>query len=115
MILVDFRSFLNGGDDYDRLHVGLGGNFVPETYQRTWEGRLISGVFGLGTNVRGAAEIRERIHFIGFVEEQSYQVGEFAQVTRFIANPNLFASNEEIHEAIDKWPLQPAVVLNAPR
>ena len=115
VILVDFRSFLNGGDDYDRLHVGLGGNFVPETYQRTWEGRLISGVFGLGTNVRGAAEIRERIHFIGFVEEQSYQVGEFAQVTRFIANPNLFASNEEIHEAIDKWPLQPAVVLNAPR
>ena len=71
MILVDFRTFLNGGDDFDRLHVGLGGKSVPETYQRTWEGHLISGVFDLETNVRGAAEIRERVHFIGFVEEQS--------------------------------------------
>lgn len=115
VMLVDFRTFLHGGDDYDRLHVGLGGKSVPVPYQRAWDGRLISGVFDLETNVRGAVEIRERVHFIGFVDEQSYQAGEFALVTRFIANPNLFAAVEEIHEAIDKWPLQPAAVLNAPR
>ena len=106
---------MEGGDDYDRLHAGPGGKSVPAPYQRASDGRLISGVFDLETNVRGAAEIRERVHFTGFIEEQSYKAREFAQVTRFLANVNLFSADEEILEAIDKWPLQPAAVLNAPR
>ena len=55
-ILVDFRTFLRGGDEFDRIHVGLGGEYVPDARLRMyWEGQLISGVFGKRTRLRGAA------------------------------------------------------------
>ena len=38
VLLVDFRTFLNGGDEYDRVHVGLGGELVTnEAHRRYWE------------------------------------------------------------------------------
>ena len=38
VLLVDFRTFLNGGDEYDRVHVGLGGEFLPsEVHRRYWK------------------------------------------------------------------------------
>ena len=41
------------------------------------EKRLISGVFGPRTKLRGAAEARERVHFIGFVNERTYKPVDF--------------------------------------
>ena len=112
-VLVDFRTFLNGGDDYDRIHVGLEGEYVPEPMARMYLNyRLISGVFSLGTTLHGAAEARERLHFWGFVSEKEYKPGAFAAATQFIANPHLFQSTEDVHAAIKSWPLHPAVVLN---
>lgn len=112
-ILVDFRTFLKGGDEFDRIHVGLGGEYVPDARLRMyWEGRLISGVFGKRTQLRGAVETRERVHFIGFVCERAYKAGEFAGVTQFIANPHLFKGSAAVHDAVATWPLQPARVLN---
>jgi hypothetical protein len=90
-LLVDFRTFLNGGDKFDRIHVGLGGEFVPgEFHRRYWNGRLISGVFSSRTGIRGAEIIRERVHFLGFVREREYGVGAFGPAIQFIGNPNLF-------------------------
>jgi hypothetical protein len=56
------------------VHVGLGGEFEPkEALRRYWKGNLITGVFSPKTRVRGAAEACERLHFIGFVNEKSYE------------------------------------------
>jgi hypothetical protein len=113
VILVDFRTYLHGGDAYDRVHIGLGGEFVPEQMARLyWEGRLISGVFSPRTQSKGAQYARERVHFIGFVHERAYTVGEFGTMTKFIANPILFADAAAVQAAIATWPLQPVLVLN---
>ena len=116
-ILVDMRTFKNGGDAQDRLHIGLGGEYVAPPYRMYWgEGKkrnLISGVFGPRTATKGAAEARQQVHFIGFVRERTFQPGEFATVTQFVANPNLFKDAASVKAAINTWPLQPAQVLNS--
>jgi hypothetical protein len=116
VLLVDFRTFLNrGGDEYDRVHVGLGGELVPnEARRRYWKGNLITGVFSPKTRVRGAAEARERLHFIGFVNEKSYETGAFGLAIQFIANPHLFKTSEEARAAWAGWPLGKPNILNAP-
>jgi hypothetical protein len=81
-------------------------------YQRFWKNRLISGVFSSETTLRGAAEWRQRVHFLGFVNETAYEAGGFCAATQFIANPHLFADAEAMRGAITTWPLQPAHVIN---
>ena len=111
-LLVDFRTFLNGGDSADCIHVGLGGEYVENEVLRVrWEGELISGVFNPRTKVRGAEQARERVHLIGFVNERAYGPSEFEGATQFIANPQLFADSDAVHVAMATWPLQPATVL----
>lgn len=113
VILVDFRTFINGGDVQDRIHVALGGEYVSGEFCRlVWEGNLISGVFNERTPVHGAVEARERVHFIGFVNEKKFEPGAFASATQFIANPYLFTTATHVQAAMTTWPLQPAVVLN---
>ena len=108
VILVDFRTFLDGSDDHDHVHVALGGEWVQnEACRMRWDGRLISGVFNERTRVRGAREARERVHLLGFVHESDFADGGFAAGTRFIANPYLFASAEDARAAIAVWPLHP--------
>ena len=115
VLLVDFRTFLNGGDEYDRVHVGLGGELVPrETHRRYWKGNLITGVFSPRTKLRGVAEARERLHFIGFVNEKSYETGAFGPAIQFIANPHLFQTLEDARAALAGWPLGEPNILNAP-
>jgi hypothetical protein len=54
---VDVRTLFNGGDEWDRVHVGLGGEYVPhEFFRRYFKGKLVSGVFSPRTTLRGAAE-----------------------------------------------------------
>ena len=116
VMLVDFRTFLHGGDEYDRIHVGLGGKYVPEEICRRYcDGNPISGVFSPRTKVHGAPEIRQRVHFLGFVCEETYENGAFGRATQFIVNPNLFQSAAEVQSAIETWPLRPARVLNRVR
>jgi hypothetical protein len=111
-LLVDFRTFANGGDLHDRVHVALGGEFVPPEVRHVWNGKPISGAFSARTIVRGAAHLRERVHFIGFVNEREFGPGAFAAATEFIANPALFANGRAAREALATWPLQPARLLN---
>jgi hypothetical protein len=113
ILLVDFRTFLNGGDEWDRIHVGLGGEYVQNEFRRYYKDRLISGVFSSRTPVRGASQARERLHFIGFVNEKVYNLTAFGSAIQFIANPNLFKTPEEAHRALAGWPLGKPDVLNA--
>jgi hypothetical protein len=115
VLLVDFRTFLNGGDEFDRVHVGLGGELLPsEVHRRYWNGNLITGVFSPKTKLRGAAEARKRLHFIGFVNEKTFETGAFGPAIQFIANPHLFKTSEEARAALAGWPLGEPNILNAP-
>jgi hypothetical protein len=111
-MLVDFRTFSNGGDVHDRVHVALGADAVGAQYRVFWKGRPVTGVFSPETKLRGAAEVRERVHFLGFVGERTYRPGEFATATQFIANPHRFADAAAARAAIATWPLQPAHLIN---
>lgn len=114
VLLVDVRTLFNGGDEWDRVHVGLGGEYVPhEFFRRYYKGRLISGVFSQRTTLRGAPEARERLHLIGFVNEKSYEAGAFGPAIQFIANPHLFKTSEEARLALAGWPLGKPDILNA--
>jgi hypothetical protein len=111
-MLVDFRTFMNGGDIHDRLHVALGADAVAAQYRLFWDKQPITGVFSKETKVRGATQVRQRVHFLGFVRESAYTAGEFAAATQFIANPELFADGAAARAAIATWPLQPARLVN---
>ncbi|TCU74884.1 hypothetical protein EDE08_10399 [Bradyrhizobium sp. R2.2-H] len=114
VLLVDMRAFKHGGDKADRAHIALGGKFVPQPFRHYFEGKLITGVFDSETNQKGAAEARERLHFIGFVNEKAYGDGTFGPSIQFIANNNLFKSAEDAQEALAGWPLGVPEILNAP-
>ena len=113
MILVDFRTVLNGGDVHDRLHIALGAESVAPQYRLAWQGQPISGVFSARTAVRGAAEVRDRVHFLGFVRERTYKPDEFGAVLDLVANPYLFPDAAAVRAAGATWPLQPVRILNA--
>ena len=111
-MLVDFRTFMNGGDVHDRVHVALGAGAVAQRYRLFWDQRTITGVFSKETTVRGAVQARDRVHFLGFVCESAYKPGAFAAATQFIANPQLFADGAAARTALATWPLQPAHLVN---
>ncbi|MBI5263641.1 MAG: hypothetical protein HY852_17670 [Bradyrhizobium sp.] len=115
VLLVDVRTLFNGGDEWARVHVGLGGEYVPHGFHRRYfKGKLVSGVFSPRTTLRGAAEARERLHFIGFVNEKSYEEGAFGPAVQFIANPHLFKTVNEARAALAARPLGEPNILNAP-
>ena len=86
---------------------------MPQVFRNYYEGRLVSGVFDADTKVKGAAEARERLHFIGFVNEKSYGDGSFGTSIQYVANPFLFTTPEEAHAAMGGWPLGAPDILNA--
>jgi hypothetical protein len=112
-LLVDMRNHLNGGDVWDQIHIALATERVPHAALRYfWDGKPITGVFDKRTKMKGAAEARERLHFLGFVHDRAYQDTKFASKIAFIGNPYLFGSSEEMNAAMATWPLQPARLIN---
>jgi hypothetical protein len=106
VLLVDARTLFDGCDEHDRVHIAMGGEFVTEPMSRRyWKGEPISGAFS-PRNL--AAEMRQRVHFLGFVSEKDYVGGEFAQVLHFIANPHLLADTNAAREAFSTWPVRRA-------
>ena len=52
------------------------------------------------TRLKGATEARERLHFIGFVNEKSYEAGGFGPAIQFVADPHFFETPEEARAAL---------------
>lgn len=63
--------------------------------------------------MKGAVEARERVHFIGFVNERAYGDGSFGAAVQFVGNPDVFQSAEEARDALSGWPLGRPDILNA--
>ena len=114
VLLIDARTLLSGTTDmYDWIHIGLGGEYLTqEFHRRYWEGTLISGVFNSRTTVHGAKWAQERLHLIGFMKEEQFGVCDFGSSIKFVANPFLFDSMEDLQNTLAKWPLEGAQLLN---
>jgi hypothetical protein len=119
-ILVDMRTYLNGGDLADRVHIALGTNHVSEPALRAyWKGKRITGVFHEITPLKGAANLRDRVHFVGFVNERSYGEDAFGGAIQFFANPKLFPGETPEQKAalaraaFATWPLKGSRLMNA--
>jgi hypothetical protein len=110
VLLVDVRTFLNGGSEDDLLHVALGADYVAQQFRYYWKGRLITGAFHEDTNLHGAAEMRQRVHFLGFVREGALTPDEFARPIYFVANPHFFRDSVAVRAAVATWPLRPVML-----
>ena len=107
VLLVDTRTFLNGGDALDYIQIALGGALVAQRERLYFKGNLLRGVFDPGNNQKGAKNARERLHFIGFLRDKLYDSRSIAAGTTFIANHNIFQDYERARSTITHWPLQP--------
>lgn len=106
-LLVDTSTLFDGADLYDYVHIALGTNYVTEpAARRYWLDKPITGVFDASTNLRGAAELRARVHFLGFVCEECHDAGEFAQVCTLVPNWDLLPSCDAVDRARETWPLR---------
>jgi len=115
VLLADAGAFLHGGDGFDRLHIALGAHNVPEPFRQIFRGRPVTGVFDPATRLRGAKAARERLHFIGFVNDETFAPGSLNTASSFVANPHLVADFQAAQDLLSAWPLQPARLLNARR
>jgi hypothetical protein len=109
-LIIDFRTFNSGHSDmHDLDHVIYGGHTVPWQYRLYWgkAPRLISGVYSPETRLKGAALLRERVHFIGIARERTFAPDELPRVTKFFANPHLFPDQAAAEAAFATWPLKP--------
>lgn len=102
------------------LHIALGPNFVTEPLLRVyWQGKPITGFFHETTALKGAANLRDRVHFVGFVNERSYGEDAFGGAIQFFANPKLFEGDTPEQKtalaraAFATWPLKTSRLINA--
>ncbi len=107
MLLINCRTLMiNGGDKYDQIHIALGGEYLSEPFHRRyWKSNLISGVFNKNTSSRGALEVQERVHFLGFVNEKELSETSFGGSLRIFSNPFLFQDTADAKVALKTWPI----------
>jgi hypothetical protein len=123
VILVDMRGYgITGGDvwDYRQIVYGRAGLPIDKAYHAySWkngkgERHPILGLFDdKNTHQRAARYVRERIHFIGFCNDESYSLGGVRNNTLFLWNPHLFADNDDAKAAFDHYPLKPTGTADA--
>lgn len=106
LLLIDMRHFLLGiADKYDYDFIAFGKNRVPnDLYVRYWNGEPIKGIFEIGNPLRGIDTLRERIHFVGFVNEKTFGAGEFRSQIYYVVNPHLFKSEYEARKTLNAMP-----------
>jgi hypothetical protein len=116
LILTDIRGYLDkGGDlaDYNEIAYGWRalahlehGDMIVHQWKNA-EGKFepIKGLFERGNPLAAAKFIRERIHFLGFVREERFFDGEIQQTSLLLANPELFASHDDVKRAYATYPL----------
>jgi hypothetical protein len=112
MIIIDTRAFLNGGDADDYAQIAYGrdgmrhqGNILKWPNPKTGKWEPIKGLFQPENPLRGARLIQERIHFLGFVAEKTYEDEEIPRLTVPCANPHLISNEQAVRTAWGTNPL----------
>lgn len=104
MILVDTRGYLGtGGDWIDYWQIANGARALPpdEAWAtHYWNNRPILGLFERVPEhpLRAAGVLQERVHFIGFIAEKEYRVGEIRDRACYRPNPHLLTTNDQLRE-----------------
>jgi hypothetical protein len=118
-LVMDVRMFLGLGGGgrtfhYAQIAYGMRGLRPEERLAGfRWprnrpEANFITGVFDPSSSrPRGASLLRERVHFLVFVNERRYGPGMLQRQMWHAANPALFATKEEVEKA---WATFPARV-----
>ncbi|MCZ2903313.1 hypothetical protein [Burkholderia thailandensis] len=98
VIVVDMRAFLNGGDHWDYRQIAYGPDGVPQELVHCWlhkgQWHPIRGLFEPECPSRAARYIQQRIHFLAFVAEESYELGEILKRILLLPNPGLLSDND---------------------
>jgi len=114
VVLVDARGYLDGGGDiYDYRQMAYGASGIPRDsswtvhYWKNQDGipKPITGLFEAECPLKSAKHVHERIHFLGFISEESFVDGEIASNAYYLANPHLF-SHAEAEAAYMHYPLR---------
>jgi hypothetical protein len=116
LILVDMRGFgITGGDMWDYRQIAYGPAGLPSNTPylvHSWTDnagnrRPILGLFDPSNTYQRAAQVvQERIHFIGFCNDESYALNGIRDNTLFLPNPHLFADDAAGRVVYDSYPLK---------
>ncbi len=110
LILVDMRGYLDGGGDvfdYDEIAQGKSGLASKNRWVNCWNGKPIEGIFENDNPLRAAKNIQERIHFLGFVEdEKGYGQGTLLDQTHYCPNQLLLDTDESVKAVYNKMPFR---------
>lgn len=112
-ILTDMRGYLGMpvADRMDYRQIAYGASGVPEYAVHFWRGSPIKGLFEEDNPLPAARVIRERIHFLGFVAEHTYDDKEIISLSYYLPNPHLISDQQQARDALASFcfrPVQPA-------
>lgn len=115
LILTDIRGYLDeGGDHYDYYEMAYGSRGLPEQireyHTRFWKnhnGRFepIKGLFERDNPLAAALYIQQRVHFLGFIRERTFQEWEIRDWSLLLPNPQLLRTKEEQERTYRAYPL----------
>lgn len=116
LILVDMRGFgITGGDMWDYRQIAYGPAGLPQDMPylvHSWTDhagsrRPILGLFDQSNTYQRAAQVvQERVHFIGFCNDESYELNGIRDNTLFLPNPHLFTDDEAARAVYEMYPLK---------
>jgi hypothetical protein len=111
ILAVDARTLFHGRPDRGDLdQVAFGAGAVPLEYRCYWpvpDGSLtpIRGFFDPANRSTKAKLFQERVHFVAFILERTYEHDELCRIGYYVANPTLFQSQEQVEETLRTFPL----------
>jgi hypothetical protein len=109
IVVVDMRAFLDGGDQWDYRQIAYGPNGVPQELVHCWlhkgQWQPIRGLFEPECPGRAAPYVRQRIHFLAFVAEKTYEPGEIFKQIPLLPNPALL-SNDDVKALAPQCPVK---------
>ena len=110
VILTDMRGMaITGGDRYDYAQLAYGpealaAENVPLAVR--YNSELVRGLFEPSNNrLRSAAAVRQRIHFLGFCNDEDYHPVSLLRNSLYLPNPHLLPP-EEATDALRHLPLR---------
>lgn len=114
MIMVDARGYLGDGDgdEVDWSQIAFGPRGLDVHLVKHWsnpttgERAPIMGLFQTGCPLLAASTLQSRVHFIGFVCENTFGPGEIRQRVAYCCNPTLFESEDAAKTTMARWPLR---------
>ncbi len=108
VIIIDVRGYLGHGgdcDDYREMAYGTGAALAPEN-AHWWNGQPILGLFDARNSRASARLVQQHVHYLGFVQEKSFDDGEIQRVGFYLPNLMLFDTVDTAATAFAKYPLR---------